>query len=99
MPAISNQKRGTNMKDRPTSFEELPLVLTIDELAPLLNLGRNTVYELVRCGQIKSIKVGSQYRILKNEIQNFLGVPDQPPRPEPTTFGSLRRRHGRKPNI
>lgn len=55
------------MKDRPTSFEELPLVLTIEELAPLLNVGRNTVYELVRNGQIKSIKIGSQHRILKQE--------------------------------
>ncbi len=83
------------MKDRPTSFEELPLVLTIEELAPLLNVGRNTVYELVRNGQIKSIKIGSQYRILKQELQQYLGLPDQPPRPDLPTIGSLRRRRGR----
>jgi len=81
------------MKDRPTSFDELPVVLTIDELAPLLNVGRNTAYELVRSGQIKSIKIGSQYRILKNELRLYLGLPDQP---APPTIGSLRRHFVRR---
>lgn len=83
------------MKDRPTSFEELPLVLTIEELAPLLNVGKCTAYELVRSGQIKSIKIGSQYRILKQELQQYLGLPDQPSQPELPTIGSLRRRRAR----
>jgi len=75
------------MEKRPTSF---------DELAPLLNVGRNTAYELVRSGQIKSIKIGSQYRILKNELQLYLGLPDQPPQPAPPTIGSLRRHCARR---
>lgn len=84
------------MEKRPTSFEELPLVLTIEELAPLLNVGKCTAYELVRSGQIKSIKIGSQYRILKQELRQYLGLPDQPPQPELPTIGSLRRRRGRQ---
>ena len=84
------------MKDRPQTLEELPLVLTIDELAPLLNVGRNTAYEMVRCGQIKSVKIGSQYRILKHELQRFLGLPDQPPQPELPTIGCLRHHRGRR---
>jgi len=83
------------MKDRPTSFEELPIVLTIDELAPLLNVGKNTVYEMVRSNQIKSIRIGAQYRILKHELQQYLGLPDAPPQPELPTIGSLRHRRGR----
>ncbi len=80
------------MKDRPKSFDELPLVLTIDELAPLLNIGKCTAYEMVRSGQIKSIKIGAQYRIPKHEIRQYLGFPDEPPQPELPTIGSLRRR-------
>ncbi len=84
------------MKDRPTSFDDLPLVLTIDELAPLLNVSRNTVYEMVRSNQIKSIKIGAQYRIPKHVIRQYLGLPDEPPQPELPTIGSLRHRRGRR---
>lgn len=82
------------MKNRPTSFEELPLVLTVEELAPLLNVGRSTAYELVRSGQIKHIQVGKQYRILKEELRQFLGLPDTPPPQEAPSLegGRLRRR-------
>jgi len=89
-------KEVLSMEKRPTSFDELPLVLTIDELAPLLNIGRNTAYELVRSNQIRSVKIGSQYRILKHELQEYLGLPNQPPQPEVPTIGSLRRRRGRR---
>ena len=44
------------------SLEELPLVLRVDDLMPVLGIGRNSAYELVRSGQIRSIKVGTQYR-------------------------------------
>ncbi len=84
------------MKDRPMSFDELPVVLTISEVAPLLNVGRNTVTELVRSGQIKSIRIGAQYRIPKHEIRQYLGLPDEPPQPELPTIGNLRRHRGRR---
>ena len=84
------------MKDRPASFEDLPLVLTLDEVARLMNISRSKVYELVRSNQIKSIRVGSQHRVPKHEIQQYLGLPDQPPPPQPPTFGSLRRHRGKR---
>lgn len=56
----------------PTSFEELPLVLTVEELAPVLRVGRNTAYDMIRCGRIRSIRVGTQIRILKQDVQRFL---------------------------
>ena len=65
------------MKDRPTSFEELPLVLTIEELAPLLNVGRNTVYELLRSKRLKHTRIGVQYRILKQDVLAFMGQGSQ----------------------
>lgn len=84
------------MEKRPTSFEDLPLVLTIKDVAALLNIGYNSAYELVRSDQVKCVKIGNQYRILKHELQQFLGVPDLPPQPELPTIGSLRRRKGRR---
>lgn len=53
--------------------EPLPLVLSVEQLAVVLQVGRNTAYELVRSGSIKSIRVGHQIRVPKKAIQSFLG--------------------------
>lgn len=56
----------------PTSFDDLPLVLTVEDLMPILRISRNTAYDMVRCGRIRSIRVGTQIRILKQEVQRFM---------------------------
>ena len=60
------------MTKRPTSFDDLPLVLTVEELMPILSIGRNTAVALVRSGQIRSIRTGKQIRVLKHELLEFL---------------------------
>ena len=59
-------------KKQLTSFYDLPLIMTVEELAPILGVGKGTVYELVRCGRIKSLRIGTQIRILKQELIQFL---------------------------
>ena len=54
------------------SFEELPLTLRVEGLMPILGIGRNTAYELVRSGKIRSIRIGRQLRIPKDAIQDYL---------------------------
>lgn len=58
--------------DRPTSFDALPLTLRVEELMPILGIGRNTAYELIRSGQIRSIRVGRQLRVPKDAVLDFL---------------------------
>lgn len=60
------------MTERRTSFDDLPLTLRVEELMPILGIGRNTAYELVRSGQIKSIHIGKQIRIPKESLRLFL---------------------------
>ena len=60
------------MTDRPTSLDNLPLTLRVEELMPIFGVGRNTAYELVRSGQIRSIRVGRQLRIPKGAVLDFL---------------------------
>lgn len=69
---------------RPLSFDDIPLVLTVEELMPILSIGRNTAFSLVRSGRIRSIRTGKQIRILKHELRQFLeGSPGtEAPRPE-----------------
>lgn len=85
------------MKDHPTSFDELPMVMTVKDVAAALNIGYNSAYELVRSDQIKCIRIGKTYRVLKDELRQFLGVPEPSQTPPLPTIGSLRRR-GRRPN-
>ena len=54
------------------SFDELPLTLRVEDLMPILDIGRNTAYELVRSGKIRSIRIGRQLRIPKDAIQDYL---------------------------
>lgn len=64
----------TDMKETTIyrSIEELPLVLIIDDLMAVLNIGRNSAYELVRSGQIKSFRIGTQIRIPRQAVADFL---------------------------
>ena len=54
------------------SFENLPLVLRIDDLMQLLGIGRNGAYDLVHSNQRHVIRVGRQIRIPRDEIIRFL---------------------------
>ena len=54
------------------SFDDLPLTLRVEDLMPILGIGRNTAYELVRSGQIRSIRIGRQIRIPKDAVLEYL---------------------------
>ena len=60
------------MENNYRSFDGLPLALRVEDLMPVLGIGRNTAYELVRSGQIRSIKVGKQIRIPKEALREYL---------------------------
>lgn len=60
------------MEQKYNSISEMPLTLRVEELMPILNIGRNTAYELVKSGEIRSIKVGRQLRIPRDAIEDFL---------------------------
>ena len=45
------------------NYDNVPLILTVEDIARLLLISKNTAYNLVQSGQIKSVRVGRQYRI------------------------------------
>ena len=55
-----------------TTFENLPLLLTVGEMASVLRLGRNSAYQLVRDGNIQSIHVGRSIRVPRNALIQFV---------------------------
>lgn len=55
-----------------THYDQLPLVLSVDELTEILGIGRNTAYNLIRCGKIRSVRIGHKIRIPKDSLLDFL---------------------------
>lgn len=49
-----------------------PLALTVAETATALRLGRNTVYDLIRTGEIPSIRVGRAIRVPQAALTEWL---------------------------
>lgn len=47
-------------------------LLSSQEVADILKISRNTVYELIKRGELSSSKVGKQVRISRNEVNAYL---------------------------
>ena len=60
------------MENKYRNLHDLPMTLRVEELMPILDIGRNTAYELIRSGQIRSIRIGRQIRIPRDALLEFL---------------------------
>ena len=60
------------MENKYCDLQDLPVTLRVEELMPILGIGRNTAYELIRSGQIRSIRIGRQIRIPRDALLEFL---------------------------
>ncbi len=47
-------------------------LLTVNEVANILRVSNMTVYRLVKSGQIPAIRVGKNYRIKENDVNDYL---------------------------
>lgn len=55
------------------STNDLPLVLTVSDISGILGIGKNTAYDLVRSGAIKSFRAGRQIRVSKSALLEYFG--------------------------
>ena len=60
------------MENKYRDLHELPVTLRVGDLMPILGIGRNTAYELIRSGQIRSVRIGRQIRIPRDALLEFL---------------------------
>ena len=63
-----------NFNQAPQDYDQLPLVLTVSQVAQVLNLGRDATYNLIRAGNIHSIRIGHQYRVPKAALMEYLAA-------------------------
>lgn len=61
-----------DMQNNTEIFKDYPDVVTIDQLQKMLNIGRNSAYELLRNNIIKSVRVGKHYIIPKVYVIAYL---------------------------
>ena len=52
--------------------KDIPMVFSVPELARILQIGRNSAYELVKSAQIRSIHIGKNIRIPKQALLDYL---------------------------
>lgn len=47
-------------------------LLTVDDLCKELGIGKNTGYNLIKCGTIKSKKIGKRYLVHRSELDKYI---------------------------
>jgi len=52
---------------------DLPLVLTASDISRIFGIGKNTAYDLIRSGALKSVCAGRQIRVSESAFLEFLG--------------------------
>lgn len=57
---------------RRSEVADLPLVLTVDETANALRLGRSATYEAIHRGQIRAVRLGRKLRVPRAELERLL---------------------------
>ena len=58
------------MENKYRDLRDIPMILRVEDLMPIL--GRNTAYELIHSGQIRSIRIGRQIRVPREALLEFL---------------------------
>ena len=54
--------------------KEQVLVYRPEDIAKMLNIGRSSVYKLLKSGQLRSKRIGKLYRIPSAYIQEYLAA-------------------------
>lgn len=61
-------------RDPHSALPVMPLLLTVNQAAELLGLGRSTIYELIDRGELKSVKRGASRRIPLKEVYDYIDL-------------------------
>jgi excisionase family DNA binding protein len=53
-------------------MNQIPLILTVPDVAKILHIGRNAAYELVASGAIRSVRIGTRIRITRDDLEAYI---------------------------
>ncbi|MDO4924460.1 MAG: helix-turn-helix domain-containing protein [Turicibacter sp.] len=72
---LSETLNGCEEKKRNQSLiikEEKREILTLSEVASLLRVSHQTIYNMIKDGRLKGYKVGREWRFIKKDIDTYL---------------------------
>lgn len=49
-------------------------VYTIEELVTILHVTRRTIYDYIKYGKLKAVKIGKYWRVTEKNLEEFLTV-------------------------
>ena len=78
------------MADLETGRDELgttPLLLTPEEAALVLRVGRTTIYALMKSGELRPVHIGRSCRLARVELERYVARLQAPPRPRRARSG------------
>ena len=67
------------------------LLLTPEEAARVLGIGRTTVFALMKAGELRPVHIGRSCRLSRAELERYVGSLQAPPQPPPTRARQRRR--------
>jgi len=71
----SNYERKVKMKKSVfTSYDELPLLLNVKQLADLLGVSDSSVYELIQEDDFPSLRIGKRIVVPKEELRKWIST-------------------------
>jgi excisionase family DNA binding protein len=53
---------------------EPPRLIRVEDAAKLLNIGRSAVYDLIRSGRLRSVKIGKSRRIPREAVDEVIAT-------------------------
>ena len=53
-------------------LEEYGDFLTIPEICGILDVGKNTVYDLLKTRKIKNFRIGKRYRVTRDAVVDYI---------------------------
>ena len=68
----NNTKGGGAMKESYKSFDELPIMLSVSQVAKVLGISRTRSYELVNEKSFPKIKIGTRIVVPKDEFKLWI---------------------------
>lgn len=61
-----------NKNESQELFTNYPDILSVQQLMELLQIGKVLAYRLIDTKKVKAIKIGREYKVLKNSIIEFI---------------------------
>ncbi len=65
------------------------LLLTPEEAATVLGVGRTTIYALMKAGELRPVHIGRSCRLARAELERYVRCLGSPPDTAPTPTGEV----------